>query len=56
LSYRFGRSFYEFVVTRSAQGRPTLHVDGALQPDLSVLLRDDGHHYRIALDLAAAPG
>ncbi|WP_313346004.1 glucoamylase family protein [Stenotrophomonas sp.] len=53
LSYRFGRSRYEFEVTRSAQGQPTLHVDGTLQPDLTVLLRDDGHHYRVALDLVA---
>ncbi len=56
LSYRFGRSLYEFVVTRTAQGQPTLHVDDVLQPDLSVLLRDDGHYYRVALDLGAPPG
>ncbi|MGH8485226.1 MAG: GH36-type glycosyl hydrolase domain-containing protein, partial [Pseudomonas sp.] len=55
LSYRFGRSLYEFVVTRTAHGQPTLHVDGVLQPELSVLLRDDGHLYRVALDLGAGP-
>jgi len=56
LSYRFGRSRYEFVVTRTARGQPTLHVDDVLQPDLTVQLRDDGHHYRVALDLEAPPG
>ncbi|WP_083279909.1 glycoside hydrolase family 94 protein [Stenotrophomonas sp. LM091] len=56
LSYRFGRSLYEFEVTRTAQGEPTLHVDGVLQPDLTVLLRDDGHYYRVVLDLGAPPG
>ncbi len=56
LSYRFGRSLYEFEVTRTAQGEPTLHVDGVLQPDLTVLLRDDGHYYRVALNLGAPPG
>lgn len=56
LSYRFGRSRYEFVVTRTARGQPTLHVDDVLQPDLTVLLQDDGHHYRVALDLEAPPG
>jgi cellobiose phosphorylase len=56
LSYRFGRSRYEFVVTRIARGQPTLHVDDVLQPDLTVQLRDDGHHYRVALDLEAPPG
>ncbi len=56
LSYRFGRSRYEFVVTRNARDQPTLHVDGVLQPGLSVLLRDDGHHYQVALDLMAPPG
>jgi len=56
LSYRFGRSLYEFEVTRTAQGGPTLHVDGVLQPDLTVLLRDDGHYYRVALNLGAPPG
>ncbi len=56
LSYRFGRSRYEFVVTRTARGQPTLHVDDVLQPDLTVQLRDDGHHYRVTLDLEAPPG
>ncbi|WP_145477570.1 glycoside hydrolase family 94 protein [Stenotrophomonas rhizophila] len=56
LSYRFGRSRYEFVVTRNARDQPTLHVDGVLQPGLRVLLRDDGHHYQVALDLMAPPG
>lgn len=56
LSYRFGRSRYEFVVTRTARGQPTLHVDDVLQPDLTVQLRDDGHHYRVALDLEAPSG
>ncbi|MET4573347.1 cyclic beta-1,2-glucan synthetase [Stenotrophomonas rhizophila] len=56
LSYRFGRSRYEFVVTRTARGQPTLHVDDVLQSDLTVQLRDDGHHYRVALDLEAPPG
>ena len=56
LSYRFGRSRYEFVVTRTARGQPTLHIDDVLQPDLTVQLRDDGHHYRVALDLEAPPG
>jgi len=56
LSYRFGRSRYEFVVTRTARGQPTLHVDDVLQPGLTVQLRDDGHHYRVALDLEAPPG
>lgn len=56
LSYRFGRSLYEFVVTRTAEGQPTLHVDGVLQPDLAVRLRDDGHHYRVELDLGQGPG
>jgi len=56
LSYRFGRSRYEFVVTRTARGQPTLHVDDVLQPDLTVQLHDDGHHYRVALDLEAPPG
>jgi len=56
LSYRFGRSRYEFVVTRTARGQPTLHVDDVLQPDLTVQLRDDGHHYRVALDLEAPLG
>ncbi|WP_282244356.1 glycoside hydrolase family 94 protein [Stenotrophomonas sp. PS02300] len=56
LSYRFGRSRYEFVVTRTARGQPTLHVDDVLQPDLTVQLNDDGHHYRVALDLEAPPG
>ena len=56
LSYRFGRSLYEFVVTRTAQGAPTLHVDGVLQPDLTVQLRDDGHCYHVALDLGSISG
>jgi len=56
LKYRFGRSVYEIVVTRNARAHATLEVDGVLQPDLTVLLRDDGHLYRVAIDLGVAQG
>ncbi|HEY0332419.1 MAG TPA: glucoamylase family protein [Stenotrophomonas sp.] len=51
LKYRYGRSVYECVVTRNAAGTATLHVDGELQPDLSVVLRDDGQLYRVEFNL-----
>ena len=54
VSYRFGQSVYQILVTRSGNESDTLLLDGHPQNDLHVELRDDHREYAVELRLGMA--